>query len=114
MPTNKKEKQKNAFNDLFSVTSKDSIPSPIIEETRKEHIEEKKEIEHKNNTTTKRRTFNLPTDILEDMEKVLYIDRDIKNNTELLIKALRTYLDSNTCKEQIKEYNLLKGGENND
>lgn len=113
MTNNKKDIQKNAFNDLFNTTSIDSVPSPVIEEsiTTISSIEEKKE---ERDTTTKRKTYNLPTDIVEDMEKIVYMDRDIKDNTDLLIKALRQYLDSKYCKDLLNEYNILKGGKNNE
>lgn len=111
MTNNKKDIQKNAFNDLFSNTSMDSIPSPIVEEsnTIKTKEETKKEEEVYRDTTTKRKTYNLPNDIVEDMEKIVYMDRDIKDNTDLVVKALRKYLDSKACKDLLEEYNTIKG-----
>lgn len=112
MANSKKDIQKNAFNDLFSTTNMDSIPSPIVEKTNNiQHKQEakKEEVVHKDNIT-KRKTFNIPNDIVEDMEKIVYMDRDIKDNTDLLIKALRKYLDSKTCKDLLEEYNIIKGG----
>lgn len=111
MTNNKKDIQKNAFNDLFNTTSIDSIPSPIVEKpsTIQQKQETKKEEIVNKDTITKRKTFNIPIDIVENMEKIVYMDRDIKDNTDLLIKALRKYLDSKDCKELLEEYNTIKG-----
>lgn len=107
MTNNKKDIQKGVFNDLFSSTSVDSIPSPIIEEKVEQP---KKEMHEETEDKTKRKTYNIPTDIVEDMEKIVYMDRDIKDNTELLIIALRKYLESKHCKDLLKEYEIIKGG----
>lgn len=116
---NKKEKQKNAFNDLF-----EGIVEPI--EYKEEVIIEKESIENSDNTKVKttsektknkiirkKRNYYIPIDILEDIDKIVYMDRDLKDNTELVIRALRKYLDSKTCKDLLEEYNNLKGGKVN-
>ena len=103
--TNKKDIQKNVFNDLFNNTTNDSLLSPVIEQQPK--IEEENT---KQDSDSKKRSYNLPKDILEDMEKIVYMDRDIKNNTELIIIALRKYFNSNYCKNLLKEYNSTKKG----
>lgn len=116
MKNNKKEMQKNAFNDLFATTSKEQVISaPIIEEVNiiqpKEEI--KKEVSNKDKTTIKRitcrKTYNLPVDIIENITKILYMDRDTNTETEFIIKALEKYLDSKECKALLEEYNVLKG-----
>ena len=115
MTNNKKNIQKTAFNDLFSNTSMDSIPSPIVEESesiKKEEIKKeeiKKEENNSKTNKTQRKTYNIPIDIAENMEKIVYMDRDIKDNTDLLIKALRRYLDSKECKKLLEEYKVIKG-----
>ncbi len=103
MKNNKNELQKKAFNDLFSETNNNFTSKTIIEEDKPQKLENTKKIQ------TKRKTYNIPVDIVEDMEKIVYIDRDIKDNTELLIIALRNYLDSKTCKDLLMEYDKLKG-----
>lgn len=110
MTNNKKNIQKTAFNDLFSNTSMDSIPSPIVEESESIKKEEIKKEENNSKTNkTQRKTYNIPIDIAENMEKIVYMDRDIKDNTDLLIKALRRYLDSKECKKLLEEYKVIKG-----
>lgn len=85
---------------------KEEIKEQVIEEIQKETKERKKEKKQKDTT---RKTYNIPIDIAENMEKIVYMDRDIKDNTELLIKALRKYLDSKYCKELLEEYKKIKG-----
>ena len=110
MTTNKKDIQKNVFNDLFNNTINDSLSSPVIKQQQK--TEEEKNI--KQDSDLKKRSYNLPNDILEDMEKIVYMDRDIKNNTELIIIALKKYFESNYCKKLLEEYNNIKGKKENE
>ena len=125
---NKQEKLKNAFNGVFSSELK-PISSYQVEEyqpietkkeevqikeekkeiVKQEKIETKKEISKKEKQETTRKTFNIPIDIAEDMGKVVYMNRDIKDNTELLILALKKYLNSKENRELIEEYDTLKG-----
>ena len=54
-----------------------------------------------------KRNYYIPVDMLEDMKKVVYMDRELGGNyTELVLTALRQYLD--TKKDLIKEYDKLK------
>lgn len=109
MTISKKDIQKNAFNDLFSVTSETIKPVSNKEaEIVKEDKVEKAEIVKKNDKFV-RKNYNLPQDLVEDMSKIVYMNRDIKDNTELLILALRKYLDSKECKDLLKEYDTIKG-----
>lgn len=103
---NKQEEHKKVFNDIFDITSAEITRN---EETEKK-IEETKTIKEVEKRNIKKRTYNIPNDILEDIEKVVYMDRDIKDNTGLVIKALREYLRSKEVKILIEEYEKLKGG----
>lgn len=111
--TNKKDFQTGVMTDLFSPTSKKDFVSPVIEDTKKE-VEQKVESKPKEekkveSIITKKRSYNLPTDILEDIDKIVYMNRDIKDNTDLLVRALRKYLSSKENKELIDEYDSIKG-----
>lgn len=120
---NKKDKQKNVFNDLFGAI--ETIDHKEEVEIKKEEIIEKSTIEASDNkkeeikTTSeqpnkrverKKRNYYIPVDILENIDKVVYMDRDLKDNTDLVVKALRKYLDSKACRDLLEEYNNLKGG----
>ena len=119
---NKKEKQKNVFNDLFgAIETIDHKEENIVE---KDEIKEEKTIETseikkievkttseqpKKKVERKKRNYYIPVDILENIDKVVYMDRDLKDNTDLVVKALRKYLDSKACRDLLEEYNNLKG-----
>lgn len=119
---NKKDKQKNVFNDLFGAI--ETIDHKEEVEIKKEEIIEKNTIETSDNkkeeikktseqpkkrVERKKRNYYIPVDILENIDKVVYMDRDLKDNTDLVVKALRKYLDSKACKDLLEEYNNLKG-----
>lgn len=113
MKNNKKEFQKNAFTDLFSSTN--DIQPIEHEEVKEEIIEEKEikinKIEKKENkkTITIKKNYNLPMDLVEDIEKIVYMDRDLENNTDLVIKAIKEYLNSEKNKALLEEYKTIKG-----
>ena len=113
---NKKEKQKNVFNDLFGAIETIEHKEEIIEEKTIEVSEDTKRIEIKTTSEQpkkkverKKRNYYIPVDILENIDKVVYMDRDLKDNTDLVIKALKKYLDSKACRDLLEEYNNLKG-----
>ena len=115
MANNRKDFQMGVINDLFTSTSKNDLNSPIIEETKKDvdvrvESKPKEEVKEVKTITTKKRSYNLPTDLLEDIDKIVYMNRDIETNTDLVIKALRKYLSSKENKELLEEYDKLKGG----
>lgn len=53
-----------------------------------------------------KRNYYIPVDVLY---KIVYMDKDLKDNTVLVIKALRKYLDSKDCRDLLEEYDNLKG-----
>ena len=119
---NKKEKQKNVFNDLFgaieTIEHKEEVVvenKEVKEETLKTSEEKKVEEvkttseQPKKKVERKKRNYYIPVDILESIDKVVYMDRDLKDNTDLVVKALRKYLDSKACRDLLEEYNNLKG-----
>ena len=95
---------------------KKEITPKIIEEEREVKTEIKKEEDKitKKGSNPRRKNYILPQDIIDKMNIITYMDRDIKDNTDLVIKALSKYLDSNYCKNLINEYNILKGGYKNE
>lgn len=114
---NKKEKQKNVFNDLFgSIETIEHNENTSIEiENKKVEKEEYKESKVKKITEQpkkierKKRNYYIPVDVLDKIDKIVYMDRDLKDNTDLVIKALRKYLDSKDCRDLLEEYDNLKG-----
>lgn len=104
----KREEEKNKIQD----EEVKEIVKATIEEEKK--LDEELKIEKKANNTKKsksnpnRKNFILPTEIIEKMNIIAYMDRDIKDNTDLVIKALTSYLDSESCKKMIKEYYKIK------
>lgn len=101
MNKNKSEFQKNIIGDLFTPTTNDNniFFSPKVEENSQTLTDD----------VCKKRTYNIPVKILDNIEKIVYMDRDLKSNTDFLIKALESYLDSENCKKLLEEYNLIKG-----
>ena len=120
---NKKEKQKNVFNDLFGaietiehkeeviVENKEVKEEKIIETSEEKKVEKIKTTSEqpKKKVERKKRNYYIPVDILEKIDKVVYMDRDLKDNTDLVVKALNKYLDSKACKDLLEEYENLKG-----
>ncbi len=116
----KQGKFKGSFNNLFGeiepikhdeeIEVKEEAIQPIKEEkvievkknNKKVDSEEVKEIPKR-----KKRNYYIPIDMLEEMKKVVYMDRELGGNyTELVLTALRQYLDSK--KDLIEEYNKIK------
>lgn len=94
-----------------------------IEEIAKATAEEEKALdrelieednkENKIIPNRKKRNYYIPVEMLEEMEKVVYMDRELRGNyTELVLRALRSYLD--TKQDLIKEYDELQGGNINE
>mgnify|MGYP005778075809 CR=1 FL=1 len=111
---NKKEKQKNVFNDLFGAIETIEHIEEVNQENAVEELKNnksEKDVIKSKKTITIRKNYNLPKDLVEDMEKIVYMDRDLKDNTELIIKALRKYIDSKACRDLLEEYHNLKGVE---
>lgn len=112
---NKKEKQKNVFNDLFgaieTIEHKEEIKEEkTIEASEIKKVEAKATSEQpKKKVERKKRNYYIPIDILENIDKIVYMDRDLKDNTDLVVKALRKYLDSKACRDLLEEYDNLKG-----
>lgn len=131
----KQGKFKGSFNNLFGeiepikhdeeIEVKEETIQPIKEEVKKtteeaiQPIKEEKVIEVKKNNKKvdseevkeipkrKKRNYYIPIDMLEEMKKVVYMDRELGGNyTELVLTALRQYLDSK--KDLIEEYNKIK------
>ena len=111
--SNNKKDFKGAMTGLFGESISNGLSSPVVEEkvTKEESkpVEPKVEVK-KEVITTKKRTYNLPTDILEDIEKLVYMDRDIKDNTDLIIRALKKYISSKDNQALLSEYDSIKGG----
>ena len=58
----------------------------------------------------KTKTYRLPQKLIEDMNKVVYMDRELRGNeTTLLIKAIENYIYSKDNKELMQQYDELKG-----
>lgn len=115
MKENKQEQKKDMMLGLLNKNKNDKILfSPIVEESKAKElpkVEEKpKEVISKKQEEVKtcKKTYNIPVDIVEDMKKVVYMDRDLKGQTDLLVKALRKYLSSKDVKELLEEYDNLK------
>ena len=129
----KKDKFKNSFNNLFGeiepIIHEEVKEEEPVEEIKEEIIEQKEEVkedikivkteepvEEIKETTTEeekiepnriKRNYYIPVDMLEEMKKVAYMDRELGGNyTKLVLEALRQYLD--TKQDLIKEYDKLK------
>ena len=103
--------------------SKDLETDPPKEETKKitedpkKQIKEtsKNEVGQEQNKTEKKdtkqaKTYRLPQQLISDIEKVLYMDRELRGNeTTLITKAIESYIYSKENKKLIEEYNQLKG-----
>ena len=117
---NKNKNNRILFNpvieDIEEREVKIEITPKIIEEEREVKTEIKKEEDKitKKGSNPRRKNYILPQDIIDKMNIITYMDRDIKDNTDLVIKALSKYLDSDYCKNLINEYNILKGGYKNE
>lgn len=61
----------------------------------------------------KTKTYRLPQKLIEDMNKVVYMDRELRGNeTTLLIKAIENYIYSKDNKELMQQYDELKDSYN--
>ena len=114
MMENKKDVAKVKVSQLFNKTGGFT---PVVEESKLEELPTptpKSQWQTKNKPTkeklTTRKTFNIPNDIDDDVKKLLYMNRDIKDYTDLLIIALRDYIHKSKNQALIEEYNTIKGG----
>lgn len=74
----------------------------------------KKEDKQEKEDIRKTKTYRLPQKLLNDMNKVVYMDRELRGNeTTLLIKAIENYIYSKDNKELIQQYDELKGSKHN-
>lgn len=91
--------------DIVKATEEEkALDKELIEDTTKED---------KIIPNRKKRNYYIPVEMLKEMEKVVYMDRELRGNyTELVLRALRSYLD--TKQDLIKEYDKLQGGNINE
>jgi hypothetical protein len=94
---------------------------PVVEESKLEELPTtptKTQWQTKSKTSkakhTVRKTFNIPDDIDEDVKKLLYMNRDVKDYTDLLIIALKDYIHKSKNQALIEEYHTIKGVKKND
>lgn len=60
--------------------------------------------------TKKVKTYRLPLHLINDIDKIVYMDRELRGNeTTLITRALENYVYSKEGKELIKQYDELKG-----
>lgn len=72
-------------------------------------IEEQTERKEQTQEVKRQKTYRLPQQLISDMEKIVYMDRELRSNeTTLVIKALENYVYSEEGKKIIEEYNKLK------
>lgn len=116
MKENNQEQKKDIMKGLFTPSQKEKMAfSPVVEESQAKELP-KVEVKSKDflakakkeEVGTKKRTYNIPVEILDDMAKVVYMNRDLNNQTELLIQALKKYLSSKEVKALLEEYETLK------
>lgn len=86
------------------------------EETEQQDIEIKqkpktiKDKKQEKEDIRKTKTYRLPQKLIDDMNKVVYMDRELRGNeTTLVIKAIENYIYSKDNKELIQQYDELKG-----
>lgn len=115
MKENNQEQKKDIMKGLFTPSQKEKMAfSPVVEESQAKELPKVEDIKKdkpkakKEEVGTKKRTYNIPVEILDDMAKVVYMNRDLNNQTELLIQALRKYLSSKEVKALLEEYETLK------
>lgn len=81
----------------------------ILKEEKKQEkkIEKPKEEEKE---LKKPKTYRFTPQLIEDMDKIVYMDRELRGNeTTLVTKAIENYIYSKEGKEFIRQYNELKG-----
>lgn len=108
---NKKDKKEKAManlKELFTPVIEESVAEelPPLQEPLQAPKREKKNKEAKG---TKRKTFNIPNDMDEQLEILIYMNRDIDDYTDLVLKVLKKYLNTKENKELIEEYYRIKG-----
>lgn len=94
------EEKNKEIEEIAKATAEEekALDKELIEEANKEN---------KIIPNRKKRNYYIPVEMLEEMEKVVYMDRELRGNyTELVLRALRSYLD--TKQDLIKEYDKLK------
>jgi hypothetical protein len=110
---NKKEMAKVMAGQLFQKTGGFT---PVVEDTKLEELpktppktqgQTRNKITRSKNTT--RKTFNIPVEVDDDVKKLLYMNRDVKDYTDLLIIALKDYIHKSKNQALIEEYNNIKG-----
>ena len=58
----------------------------------------------------KPKTYRFTPQLIEDMDKIVYMDRELRGNeTTLVTKAIENYIYSKEGKEFIRQYDELKG-----
>lgn len=90
-------------NNIKEETSKhNDIKIKGNDKTIKNKAQEKEEVK-------KAKTYRLPQQLINDIEKIVYMDRELRGNeTTLVTKAIESYIYSNENKELIKQYDELK------
>lgn len=89
----------------------------ILKEEKKQEkkIEKPKEEEDKvilksEKESKKPKTYRFTPQLIEDMDKIVYMDRELRGNeTTLVTKAIENYIYSKEGKEFIRQYDELKG-----
>lgn len=123
-----KENKKELMLERLSQNKNDKLRfAPVIEESQAKEIEpptkeeikevkkiikeEQKQIKGKSKRyNPNRKNYIISQDILEKMAIIEYMDRDIKDQTDLVNKALKKFVNSEANKRLIEEYNNIKGG----
>lgn len=90
---------------------KQEVEKITVEPKKTIKIEEEiKETKTKKRDTKQAKTYRLPSQLINDIEKVLYMDRELRGNeTTLITKAIESYIYSKENNKLIEEYNQLKG-----
>ncbi len=86
------------------------ISSELKKETTHEDIQYNQTKDNQEKEKKQAKTYRLSPQLINDMNKVLYMDRELRGNeTTLITKAIEKYIYSKENKELIKQYDELKG-----
>lgn len=90
------------------IKDKEDPKEEIKKSNNKKADQEKNKTEKKDIKQSK--TYRLPQQLVSDIEKIVYMDRELRGNeTTLITKAIEKYIYSKENKELIEQYNQLKG-----
>ena len=95
----KDELKKKSNNFDFSIEEEMKKTPPKVESV--EEPQKKEEVKF----STKAKTYRLPINLVQNIEKLLYMNRKFKyNETALVIEALNSYISSQENQKLIEEY----------